>query len=304
MTLIRPHIIAALLFLLPQNILAQENKNQFFDVELEDIFALVRNLIGLACVVFGTFFLLYKRCCQRIFLRRYRDAQIVTGVVVACTLNKNSSTSARYDVQVVFTYTPTYQTEYVRQPDVESYAGLSQEYMHVFTSYWMCPQGSKIDLHCIPNQPQSAITKEFLEEKRASFSWFFVVLVILPALALGGYLVSLCVKVIGEFPDTKHWVGWTTFGVCCFFITCFGWSTSDDAFCEHVNDTFLSAHPVYRRVTATRPPSTIMLTPPSSPGAHPPPGKARLGDPYAPHAEQSLGIQHCRSQSSLTTEND
>jgi hypothetical protein len=266
---------------------------------------LIRYLIGLAFVVFGSFFLLYKKCATRLFLKRYHDPQKVTGVVIACTLNTNSKTSARYDVQVVFSAAPSNPTDYVKHPDVESFGevALSQEYLHIFTSYWMSPPGSKIDLYCIPDRPQSAVTKDLLDEKKASFSWFAVIAVLLPAIAIGGSFVALCADVIGDFPKEKRWVGWTIFSVCtlCFFG--FGWGICDDMFCEYIADNFLSSQPVYRKVSTMRPPSTIVLTPPSSPRAQNQ-SIGDLGDLAGIYSAQNLGIQHCRSQSSLTTDND
>jgi len=302
----RSSIIGVVLLLLPQNILAQNDNKKFFDVDLIDIYHLARYMLGVACIVFAGFFLLYNTCALRIFLKRYRDPQVVNGVVVACTVNRNSNSSARYDIQVVFAYTPTTQTEYVKQPDVESFAGLPQEYMHVFSSYWMSPQGSKIDLYCIPDQPKSAVTKEFLDEKKASFSFLYVALMLIPILTLGAYFVSICVKIIGDFPEDKRWVGWVTFGIFSVLLLGFATATCDNAFCEYVAENFLSTQMVYRRVAVTRPPSLIMLTPPTSPGGSIPQEQRRgslLGDPAGPHAKD-LAIQHCRSQSSLTTDDE
>jgi hypothetical protein len=303
MPLIRSQLVGGILLLLPHNILAQSK--QVFDVEIEDIFALIRYMIGLGFVVFGTFFLLYKDCAKREFLKRYQDAQILTGEVVACTLNKTNYTSPRYEVHVIFTAHPSDQTDYVKHSDPESYGGaiMSQDFLHSFISYWMAPEGSKINLYCIPDQPQSAITKDFLEEQLASFSWVAFVTILIPALGIAVLFVTLCMETIDEFPNDKHWVGWTLFGICNLAVFVLSWGACDEMFCDYAAETFLSSQPVYRKVLTTRPPSTIILTPPASPRSQAQPTGER-GEPSSLPPDLDLGIEQCRSQSSLTTEND
>lgn len=283
-----------------------QNGQQVFQIELQDMFELIRYLIGLAFVIFGTFVLLYNGFATQVFLKNYDSAQKVNGLVISCEAGRNPETGGiEYTTQAIFsTVLPTHDG-YIKHPDTETAGNPmgGQEYIHRFQSNWKTPPGTSVDLYCIPQQPQSAITKEFLDQQRSSFSWLTVISVLLPAIALGGLFVGLCITEVLRSPQDKHWVGWiiSAVGTLSIFFLC--WGICDARFCEHAATTYLSAHPVVRRVAMERPPSTIVLTPPGSPKQGGSSGGVAL-DPAGVHADQNLGISPVRSRSSLTSNDD
>lgn len=271
--------------------------DRIYDIEIRDLFALFRYLIGLAFVIFGMFYLLYKDYAVRVFLQQYDTSEKVTGLVVSCkeeqprhVSNSNSKNKTltsiyegdggeeqqkqkpvkQYKVDVIYTAAMEHYEEDDRRKRKEPAVGpllvVQQEYKHKFVSNWLAPQGTTMDLFMIPSKSRSAITREMLETNRNKFTWLHALAVLVPGLSLAGGFVWLCYdRIQNEFPPDKGWVGWVMFVTLLILIVLASFSLCDYQFQEYVFETFLSSYPIQRRdslgniVNQPPPPTTVFL---------------------------------------------
>lgn len=227
------------------------------EILVEDWFNLIRYLMGLACLIFGVFFLLYSDIATYSLLRYYNKlGRSIPGEVLSCT--DVPGHVKKFEIEVLYSaQSPQFKDSRTkfRYPDAME----TKEYLRRFQTDWKHPRGSMVELIILPSIPTSACTSEMIDLKldRLSLLGTGIIgklcLILPPAFTLIAIFSCLAYRQVKEFESKEAFVTSCVVVVLCLVLFLFvSLSVCDHQFQDLKRRVFHSAVCVSRRKNGSR----------------------------------------------------